>query len=536
MYGCDIPQGECSGKPVFLLQHDKFSIGLRKDNDMVTQTKRKKQFILCCMGFLVILYCSYGLLLQAHYSKDIYFGLANGDEVNWAGWLSLGRIVPVVIKQVLFSLGLAPTDPAIQTVIFFVLTWISMCILMAAFLRTAPAENLRDYVVLFSIVAVSVINPFYLEWFLFPECYFMFGVSILLSSCAVYAAGKTLTPKRWVLVLLFAVLAVNSYQACLGICFGYMLTLCLIRHKFVCNTPSLKELGAVLAANFIAAMSNMVAIKLLGSASASENGRGPSLTMETLLDNLRQILSVQGSFAKNAFGLLPAGIFTVFLLLFVLLFVYEVWQGRGIAAQGNRVFGVLQTIVVLMGGYASVFAVQAFSGNLWMSPRTIVGAFCSVACLLLVLYYQGRGTRGAQQILTGMVAVLAVFFVGTAQELSSDQLISNRMEQQEVRIVLNELDNYEKETGKTVTKVAFTSDAYITWGYAGVTGSYDINTRATAYSNYYGAMLEWLSGRRFEEVDYATVKSDAPQQENWDSFNVSEQVDFVDDTLCIIIY
>ena len=105
-----------------------------------------------------------------------------------------------------------------------------------------------------------------------------------------------------------------------------------------------------------------------------------------------------------------------------------------------------------------------------------------------------------------------------------------------MRIVLNELDNYEKETGKTVTKVAFTSDAYITWGYAGVTGSYDINTRATAYSNYYGAMLEWLSGRRFEEVDYATVKSDAPQQENWDSFNVSEQVDFVDDTLCIIIY
>lgn len=497
---------------------------------------REKNYIVCCGSYFLLLLFSYGLLLQNHYSKDIYVTLANGDSVNWSGWLSLGRIVPVLIKQILLFAHLAPTEPSAQSVCFFLLTWVSMCIFLAACLQNVKNRGPQEHFALAIFVCISFINPFYLEWFLFPECYFMFGTSIVLSALAVYFSSGKLTQRKWIITLIFTVLAVNSYQACLGICMVYMMTFSLVRNEFELDVKAIKELVSIIGINLIAALSNLASMHIVKVFSVAMSNRAPSITAETLIKNIQTIWSAQSGIAYNALHLLPEYIFTILLVCIGILFIYAIWKQHKSEGSHWKVQNTILIVFVIILGYGAVFAVQIFSGNLWLAPRTIVGTFFSITCVVLIIYFLLRQATCARKILLSISCVIIAFFSLQVQKISSDQLISNKIEQMEVQIILNEINNYEERTGQIVTKIAITSDKYTTWSYPGVICAYDINTRATAYGSYLKYMLEWISGRQFESVSYSEVMGDEAQEKNWDSLNVGQQIDFVDDMICVIIY
>lgn len=289
---------------------------------MYTEKRNRRITFICYGSYFLILLLTYGLLLQNHYSKDMYVAFANdanANTVNWQVLFSLGRIVPPVLKQIMVFLHLTPTVPWVQSLLFFLLSWLSMCILLSACMNCFDTLTRTEVATIFVIVSLAFINPFYLELFLFPESYCMFGAAVLFSVCAIYESSKGLSIKRCLLTLLFSVLAINSYQASLGICFPAMLALTLIRNQCRGNIKTIKNLLCIFSITFVAALSNLLTMSLANTVYV--NSRGPSFTIDTILHNIQSIVQVQGPIAESVLNLSPKGPFSIFIAFLLFLFI-----------------------------------------------------------------------------------------------------------------------------------------------------------------------------------------------------------------------
>lgn len=141
-----------------------------------------KEMLLSTTCFFLLVVASFGVLLSGQAATDTYFSLYYGDSVNWSGWMTLGRFTAVLFKQILVALKLNTMDPTVQTVSLMIMTVVSMEWIFVSF--RPLFEGKLNIVFLGTCVALAYINPFYAEWFLFPECYFMFGLSAVL--CGAY--------------------------------------------------------------------------------------------------------------------------------------------------------------------------------------------------------------------------------------------------------------------------------------------------------------------------------------------------------------
>lgn len=488
-----------------------------------------KEMLLSTTCFFLLVVASFGVLLSGQAATDTYFSLYYGDSVNWSGWMTLGRFTAVLFKQILVALKLNTMDPTVQTVSLMIMTVVSMEWIFVSF--RPLFEGKLNIVFLGTCVALAYINPFYAEWFLFPECYFMFGLSAVLCGAYVHSVCGEMNVKKWAVSLVLLILAVNCYQSNLSFCLIFALVARWMWNGGSLNLTTFKDLTCGIVHCAIAAVSNLLMMSIVQTYGyASKASRAAEFSFASIIANIKTLIDDQKWIMDSGMGLMEGKwIAALWFLIIAALLVKCV-----IAIKRKKIADTTVLIVLGIGMYLSVFAIQVLSGDLWLAQRTIVPFFAAAAGVAMLAY--DRDHWHIKSVL--LIAMLVFLFISiiTDQRICTERMITNRLDIEEAKEILYEIAEYEQENNLDVTKIQIQNDTYPTWAYPGIHASHDINVRAMAYPKVAHCLLNIAGEQKMEMIisDPETFPLDTGRDQN--CFDLSQQLLIEGDTAYLILY
>ena len=482
---------------------------------------------MACFSLLIL--ASYGVLLPGQAATDTYFLLYQGDTVNWSGWMTLGRFTAVLFKQILFSLHLNTMNPTIQTIFMMAATVVSMEWIFASF--RPLCKGCLQIGFLGACVALLFVNPFYAEWFLFPECYFMFGLSAVLCAAYVHSVSGTMNAKKWFISLLLLILAVNCYQSNLSFCLIFVLAARWMWNGASLSLTALKELARGIVHCAIAAASNLLMMSVAQSYGyAAKASRAAEFSLAGMIGNVKTLIADQRWIMDSGMGLMEGKwVAGLWILIAAALFIK---CATNVAKK--KAFDAVVLIVLGIGMYASVFSIQMLSGDLWLAQRTITPFFAAAAGVALLAF--DRENRLIKGILLAAVPSFVVVSIVTNQMICTERMITNRLDVNEAQAILNEITEYEQENNVDVTKIQIVNDTNPTWAYPGIHASHDINVRAMAYPKVAHCLLNIAGDQRLEMVIDDSETFPLENDRDQEHFDLSRQFLIAEDTAYLILY
>lgn len=488
-----------------------------------------REILLSMACFSLLILASYGVLLPGQAATDTYSSLYWGDTVNWSGWMALGRFTAVLFKQILFSLHLNTMNPTIQTIFLMAATVLSMEWIFVSFRPLFKGG--RQLALLGACVALVFVNPFYAEWFLFPECYFMFGLSAVLCAAYVHSVSGTMNAKKWFISLLLVILAVNCYQSNLSFCLIFVLAARWMWNGGSLSLTALKELACGIVHCAIAAVSNLVLMSVAQAHGyVEEASRTAEFSLEGVIANIKTLIADQAWIMDSGMGIMQGKwIAGLWILIAAALFIK---CAASVAKQ--KAFDAVALIVLGIGMYASVFAIQMLSGNLWLAQRTIAPFFAAAAGVALLAF--DRENRLIKGILLAAVPGFVLVSIVTNQMICTERMITNRLDLNEAQAILNEITEYEQENNVDVTNIRIVNDTNPTWAYPGIHASHDINVRAMAYPRVAYCLLNIAGDQRLEMVIDDSGIFPLETDRDQEHFDLSRQFLIAEDTAYLILY
>ena len=97
------------------------------------------------------------------------------------------------------------------------------------------------------------------------------------------------------------------------------------------------------------------------------------------------------------------------------------------------------------------------------------------------------------------------------------------------------IEDYEKQTGNKITKIAIYQDKYLTYTYPNLKTSGDINTRAFCTEWAANSIINYYSGRQLESTEANAQLQDYFQENDWKKFE-EKQILFEKDIIHLCLY
>lgn len=198
-------------------------------------------------------------------------------------------------------------------------------------------------------------------------------------------------------------------------------------------------------------------------------------------------------------------------------------------------------LFVLFGCFCSIFTVALF--DTWLAHRVLVGymtllpvAAFLIAFMIHILDLRLLSYRYALYFVNVVLTMhLSVNWFYTST-IYKGQIITNAVDQANVRYYAAMINAYEDESSIQITKLAFQYDAAYTWVLPDVLSSKSINARAFSNSWAYIPIFQLTTGRTFELVDMPDdIYQDYFYGKNWDTLS-EEQIICIGDTAYIALY
>lgn len=489
----------------------------------------RREMLLSTICFSLLVLASFGALLIGHAATDTYFSLYRGDSVNWSGWMSLGRFTAVLFKQILVTLRLNTMNSTIQTIFLMVATVASMEWIYASFRPLCNGCLQAGF--LGACVALVFVNPFYAEWFLFPECYFMFGLSAVLCSAYVHSVSGRMNAKKWAISLLLLILAVNCYQSNLSFCLIFVLAARWMWNGRSFNKTTFKEFMYGIVHCAIGAVSNLLLMSISQAYGFAEKAsRGAAFSIAGIWMNIKALIGDQKWIMDSGMGIMEGKWIAALWILIVAALIIKCI----ITVKQKKFADVAALLILGIGMYTSVFAIQVLSGNLWLAQRTIVPFFAAAAGVALLAFDQEN--RLIKGILLIAVSCFVLISIVTNQMICSEHIITNRLDVNEAKAILYDITEYEHENNVDVTKIQITNDTNPSWSYPGIHASHDINVRAMAYPAVAHCLLNIVGDQRLELVSFDSEAFPLETDTDQNRLDLSQQLFITGDTAYLILY
>ena len=376
-----------------------------------------------------------------------------------------------------------------------------------------------------AIIALPFISTLYSEYFMFPEC-FIFCLGFLFSSIAVYFYSR----KKHILAILFLLMAVFTYQVTVMVSAVYVLLYIIIDEDFV-MTPKMFRRGLIISLCCILAGGvNFIVSRIffyLGIISDVPK----QISVGSVAFRIVHVLDIIKGFLLSGNGLLPlpgANLLVILAAVILMFIANKVKKGRAFTLIFAGIIMFCLAIVIPL--------IQSDA------PRVIFVLYAALGCIMFLAYVQLEGKLKVIMQLAIVGTVLLQIF--SCQQIAVNHYISNSQDIACARSVLQAIDEYEKETGITVTEIAACEDSacydyydnvYYTLG--------QINERVARVVPY--SLLEYVNKLdtgttelRFKKSKQSSSKVRKKYFEGmeWDSFNVYEQLVIDGDTAYWCIY
>ncbi len=461
---------------------------------------------------IFLLVISYGVFYREGFGADTISQHAI-PLINIETWITYGRYFAYLFSMGLYELGINAVE---HYHIFYIMFIVNTTLALSVYQRMFR-EFFEELIPLVLSTSLIFINGLFCESFMFPECFPGFSLAYLFSAIGAYLVSR----KKLIEGLLTLLISALFYQAPVMIAviciIGYLYFEddMIVSLKLVAEGILFIIFGAGIS--FLTTVSGSFFAALLGDTPKAVNFLG-------IRGEIKNIIHGMLLFFQSGYRLLPPAYFLLIILIFaVLVFVISSANPKKSLSLFLIIIAVFGTAMILPRGSET--------------PRLLGGLYAALAVILMASVIVGSKRK---RTMLPMILVLCAFLyiqIISIYKIAQNHYKSNEIDLSDARSVYSEILNYERETGNTITKVAWTTDKntflvnegiYYTCG--------QINERTLPLVAY--SLLTYVSdGREYQKVqmDKAIYKKHF-KGKDWSSFDASEQLVFDNDTLYWCVY
>jgi len=463
---------------------------------MKNSWKWYKDKILCI--FLLITLVFFGAFIKINYTTDTYAVIEGLHRAIFENFLQSGRFITAIFFAIFVKLHVSIKVAYVVSYIvaIFAIT-LSIYKTYNLIKNEILSDNEKKNILVILISILLIINPFSIELMIYIEKGIM-ALSILFSICAVekFVAylkeeNKKDKIKNIAISALYILLAVSSYQGTVGIFVVFSAIFILKYSKTFCKFVKNTILNLLVYG--IPALINLIFTKFIFKGSRVSGERIIPESIKKIIDGSKSMV--------NAYGILPKYSFLIFIDLALIFTIIIIMNNK------NKILNLLKLIYVILITYFIAIAPQAMqaTSSIWMVARSTY-TFASIIVLIQILAMLINEKEYKNKVLINLMIVFDFIFiivemvsfnaieVQNYQISFEDKQIALRLEQK--------LEEYEKETGIKVNKIAFYEDKSKSWTYRDITKNFgDVNLTAFATDWSDANMINYYTGRNLTKVE-----------------------------------
>ena len=197
---------------------------------------------------------------------------------------------------------------------------------------------------------------------------------------------------------------------------------------------------------------------------------------------------------------------------------------------GTMLYFIL--LVVAMIGY--LYIIPIVQQTVSTPPRMLFLFYTMQSMLLLIAYlFASEMVKKALGVVVCGYLIVQILFCNI---IVTNHFISNTFDETYAAMAYEKIVKYEADSGNTVTTLVVGKDANCPFSYDNVHYKiYQINERALGQVTH--TLMEYVSGRRFEKEEMTEeMYHKYFKKDNWDYFQVEEQLVFDGDTAYWVIF
>ena len=489
------------------------------------EENKKDLFIFGIILLFCVLICS--PLIQFHIASDTYNLMDLGYfEYPSQYFLKDARIVSTLVMYIAGILNLPYS-------VFIVMMEILAIIIVSFsiyFIYKTVSEKIKlksNGKIILVIMAgfILLFNCMSLEYLLYAECSVM-CLSVLLS----ILAARTFTSDskhKYIKALLLIIMATFCYQGAVNI----FLPLTILFIFIDKNQKSKKEIvkQVVLSGVWIciAYIVNVLSIYVINTILGGEQSRiaGGILTNLSLFGVLINYI-ITNTLIYN-YNLWPMGITLIFIAITLIILLF----------QKKTTEKILNYIVILLSALLICIVPIFFMKSPSMEPRMAMSIGGIIGMSLIYLITLEQKNKILEYIISILVVSFFIFNSVNAIQIFSSHIATNKIDANMGMTIRYKIEEYERESGNTVTKVAYYRDENhkdFHYGWDKKLSSFG----QRAFDNYYCIIeaLNYYCDRKFEKAQMTKeVYNEYFAGRDWVAYS-DEQIVFDGDTMYICTY
>lgn len=390
--------------------------------------------------FLGITLIFFGIFILPQYATDSYLYFNVSAKELFLHLAELGRLVTAVFWGILSF-----TNYEVTYIISFIIAIITTTLSMYE-LNKILKKDIQNEKITILISVLVVINIFILELYMFLEKGIMM-LSVLLSILAVGNIDEALKGNKRAFgkILIEMFLANCCYQGTVGI-FVALGTIYIIKNsktiwQFIKN-------NIIVALGYgLPALLNLLIIKLIFKGDRLENSIPLTQKITSVIEGTRDTFT-------NTFEIIPHYLFLSIVILIGLVFIIKLFLEKD-----KKVSKIL--VNIFFGLYviaAIVFATSApqiLQSYVYMVPRNVY-PFGAMIGILLILMFQKVNVG---KVLSSCVILVGIVFISIEfynfMDITTKHYYTNLKDRDFASKITEVINDYEKNTGNTITKIVF---------------------------------------------------------------------------------
>jgi len=494
---------------------------------------KEDQIVLLIIVMFSMIFCN--AFLQMHYASDTYVLMDLGYE-NYPSkyFLVEGRVVSSLVCYTAGFLNLKyDTYIVAMDFIGIILISISIFILYKNLIKMLIADTILNRILILASTFVLLLNQFILEYLLFPESAVM-CLSLLLG---VIAATKVISDDKYkyIKIAILAFFTIYCYQTTATIFFILSILLIFINQFY--NKKTFKETIKVLIKNviilflilLIIMISNIAMIKLIGFQKVSDRILEPSNFSEEFKIRVDSSIKELKFFWNQSRNLLPTNFNSLILISTLMIMV--------LSSKVKKLFWQYAFIILVIV-LATVSIVFLTNTGACVRLHIHVALFWGISLIYLIIIKNDIYSEKIKNLIIGIILFSFMFNGIMLIRNTTEHVAASKIDNSIGNIVLNLLEEYERESGYKVTKFSYIYDGYnnpVSLSAPGIRDLGSLTERKFACGWCVESAMEFFCKREFEAAviseEYINVYEDWIAEMRNTNCNVfsEKQVLFIED-------
>ena len=492
-----------------------------KKMETIKNTLKDKKFWLCSLITIVF----FGFFCKLQFATDTYAVFLTEPKEMITHFFASGRFITAIMHTIVTVLNV---NQQLYYMASFGLALLCTALAIYRLYRVWEEDTKHSNLAMVAAVLV-IINVFSIELFLYIEKGIMM-LSVLFCVLAFEQMRKFFLGNKksalWAGILM--ILANFCYQGTVAL-FVALCLVYLVKHAKDVKTFLINNVVTALCYG-IPALLNYGIVRFIFSNERIVGSIDIAQSVAKIVQGTKQML-------VTTYDILPKYFFIGILMLLTAFTMFKILttkkekKGKGLLCLG--------LVYVIVGTcFVTIFPqIMQNTASIWFVARSTYAFSSLIGLVLIYLCLQVKVDKRTEKVLLVLMIAFLGFQYVNFTKVERDHYIVNYIDQYVSNQVVDEIKDYEKESGNQITKIAFYyQDAGIQYSYPGLYTSGDTNISAWFPEWSRKNILLYHLGRNLEEISQQEdIFAQYFAGKNWSSFS-KEQLVFQDDTIHICLY